>query len=112
MKKPESHTITLYDYHECAKYISEKLGRDVNDYSGKFPKQKDINYHGIYVYEDVEYQNFWHWLCDETGAVNGDTVEFYRDCLDDIKEGWVRKIYGAFLEEFCEKDKDSVMFQS
>ena len=44
------------DYNECAAYIGNILGYDLNDTLGKFGKNPPFN--------NIEYRNFWHFLCN------------------------------------------------
>lgn len=80
LKKPVPVTITKYDYSECAKYISQKLGYDI----------EDIGDDGL---------DFWGFLCEELGIENGSLFQITSSYLDDED---YEKIVKAFVEEFGE----------
>lgn len=103
IKKPKSYTITIYDYYNAAEYVSCKLGRDIDDYDGRFAGKK--------VNHKVEFKCFTNWLHDELGATKGELFVFYRDYIVDIYEDWAKEIYQVFINEFCKKGKDSVTFE-
>lgn len=88
MIKPEKrvHQDALLDYHECAEFISDKLGYDIDDAKG----------------------NFWHWVIENNEVRNRDTLYFYRD--EDINEDWVKPIFQAFIDEFADEEGTVAMW--
>lgn len=50
------------------------------------------------------YQDFWHWVTDNHEVSNGSTICFSREELEEIKEPWVRTIYGYYIEEFADEE--------
>ena len=64
MEKPESETISYYNYHAVIDYIEKKHKINTNDYAGKF-KNFDPNN------DTIPYLNFWHWITDIRSIHNG-----------------------------------------
>ena len=73
IQKPEPTTNTYYDYYECAAFISQKLGYDIDDH------------------------DYWGFLCDHRDVSNGGYIT-----LPDEDEGTEEQqtITKAFNEEF------------
>lgn len=88
MKKPEKHTVSHYDYHECARYIEHKLGIDLRDVLGMFADGK-VN--------DVEYQDFWHCIVANNEVSNGGYIWILSE---QQWPEWAIPIVEAFEEEF------------
>jgi hypothetical protein len=98
MTKPKMKARESFDYHECADYIEAKLGYDLRDTLGKFDPKNSSNY------ENIEYRDFWHFICDHCEIHNG--CEFYmpEPNSEDYKyaKDWQDEILIAFWDEFGE----------
>ncbi len=98
MAKPKAKKIERLDYHECADYIGELLGYDLDDTLGKFGRKS---------YDDkIEYRCFWSFIVDHCEIHNG--CEFWMPSPDDEwyfkdkNSEWVKPILEAFHKEFGE----------
>lgn len=84
------------------KFIEDKYSIRISDFAEKFAK---TGYR-----EDVEYQDFWHFLVDYLTFSNGDIVNF---SWEELKEGtdhdWQKEICDLFIAEFG-TDYIDVMF--
>ena len=89
MKKPKTKKVKRLDYHECADYISKKLGYNLRDTLGRWK--------GMVYQPDLEYRDFWHYLVEVCQISNG--CEIYLPHPDDVK-GWQKPILQAFWDEF------------
>ena len=103
MKKPVKKTKEYYDYHECEKYIANKLGiKDLRDCLGKFQG---------HLHDDtVEYRDFWHYIIEHGGIHNGCYFTMFIEETDEMEDKWlwVKPIIEAFIEEFGDEDDDGV----
>lgn len=92
MIKPESKChVRALDYHECEKYIAEKLGvNDLRDFAGKFKSNPD-----------AEYQDWWHLVIEQTDVTRGSVIFISSDYWNLAKvPEWAMPIYHAFVREF------------
>lgn len=97
MNKPEKETTEYYDWLKAKEYVNAKLGRDIRDYAGMFPKNGPRN-------PDAPYQDFWHWMLDKAEISNGCIVTMAR-WWGDGAEAWQQEILSEFLAEFGEPDE-------
>lgn len=95
MKPEKNARAPIYDWDECVKYVQKKYDFKITDFAGKFKDEK--------VNHDVEYQNFWHWLCEFSEIHNGGTFCMWKDTWESLEEGWIKTIYGYFIEEFADE---------
>lgn len=99
MQKPKKHKKEYYDYNECRDYLQEKYGYDERDYLGMFT--------GKTVNDNVEYQDFWHWVCDNYEIHNGCCITFDMELLkekDIYIKPWQKEILKHYLEEFADEN--------
>lgn len=95
VKKPKKlKRESTYDWHDIDDFIQKKYGKDVRDWAGKYSKKNKV--------QEVEYQDFWHHLCDRHEIHNGVTITIWpEDALDDKElPAWQREIYEILLKEF------------
>lgn len=92
MNKPQPKTATYLDYHECEDYIAHKLGvKSLRDFTGKYRDYLE----GKVL--DVEYQDFWHCVCNNQDVTNGSYICI---CSDLHWPDWAKPIVEAFEKEF------------
>lgn len=100
MIKPTPQTSKPYlDYHDMCHYIENKYNIQTRDYLGKF-SQKDTK-----KMEEIEYLDYWHWLCDRTNLSNGKIIRLPIDLDDDAPE-FVKEITKLYVTEFGEYAED------
>jgi hypothetical protein len=89
------------DYHDCARWVEKKLGKELRNYAG-------------YTYQDGDtrpYQDFWHYVIDQTEIHNG--CYFYLTVQGtDIEEcePWQKEILATFAEEFSDHIDDDLLY--
>jgi len=89
--------VTAYDWGEVQKYIEKKYSCNLRDFAGKFGD------HGCS--EDVEYQDFWHWILDQNDIHNG--CQFHLRFGDlSTQPSWVQQIASYIIAEFPEVGSD------
>ena len=90
--------VIAYDWDEVKKYIEKKYSCDLRDFAGKF------GVHGCS--EDVEYQDFWHWIIDGNDIHNG--CQFHLRFGDlSAQPSWVQQIASYIVAEFPEAGDDN-----
>lgn len=94
MRKPENKVIlnNCYDYHECDLYISSLLGYNLRDTLGKWTDKEK---------KEVEYRDFWHFLCHEQEISNPCFI-IISSGMKDRANDWQCEIIDAFIKEFGE----------
>jgi len=91
MTKPKPRKEEVLYLQDCEKYVAHKLGlHDLRDTLGKFAKPLKKNW------EEIEYRDFWHFLCDKQEVHNGCDIWM----LDEGDEPWQTEIVNCFLDEF------------
>jgi len=93
MKKPKKRKIEHLNYHECAEYIESKLGYDLRDVNGRWKGEGSP--------KEVEYRDFWHFICD-TQEVHNPCYIYINNDLKDRAKDWQCVIIDAFVKEFGE----------
>lgn len=84
----------ILQYHQCKDYISRKLGYDIDDTLGKWPKTE-----GQDNPRNVELRRYWAFLIDRFNIHNGMVIHISSDLLEDA-EPWEAEITNAFINEF------------
>ena len=92
MDKPTKVKIEHWDYDLCAAYVEHKLGYKLRDALGKYTRYP-------YFDANVEYLDFWHFLCNVCTPANGSYIWINSDMKDNATE-WESKIIDTFVEEF------------
>jgi hypothetical protein len=100
MTKPELQNFEHYNYRDCVKYISEKLGYDIDDILGKFRTDDKGEYTD--PGNDREFRSYWHFLTDLNEIHNGCFI-YLPD--EDQGEPWQQEITKAFNEEFGDEEQ-------
>jgi len=97
LKKPEKHTLEVYNWSEIVDWINNVSGRDVRDWSGKFSKK-------LYD-ENVPYEDFWHVLCNTCDMHNDSYISVSTD-PDDYEKPFAKEIARLLASEFQTNGKD------
>jgi hypothetical protein len=104
VKKPTVKKGPEYlDYHECNNYIEKKYNIQTRDFLGKFQGGKA---------NDVEYLDFWHWMCDNFEISNGAIIHVNFEELrqENNPPDWVKHIFTYWEAEFKDfADKDNYL---
>lgn len=93
MDKPQLKTRQAFDYHECERYIEYQLGYKLGDTLGRWDTSPP---------KDVEYRDFWHFLCDRCNLHNGSYFNMKHIDEDKNLKPWQLEIINAFYLEFGE----------
>ena len=104
LEKPEPRIIKCYDYNACRDYLQEKYDYDERDYAGRYKRKngkvKECNL-------DIEYLDFWHWVCEHHEVHNGCFITFCREVLEDeqtdFDADWQKEIYKHYIDEFADE---------
>lgn len=89
LAKPKAEKMVVFDYHECAAFVGQKLGYDLCDTLGRFTGNPK-----------AEYRDFWHFLIDHCDIHNG--CQIWMPTPEKCNKDWQNVILQAFLDEFGE----------
>ena len=89
--KPKEKTKTAYDYNECRDWLQAKYGYDERDYAGKYASPIPN--------PSAPYQDFWHFVLDQTPVHNGCYINIEDSWLEDAAP-WQREIINRYLDHF------------
>lgn len=93
---PGHHSDPAYDWHDIEEWIRHKYGRELRDWAGKYGKKPN---------ENVEYQDFWHLICDQCDIHNG--AYFYLGLdPEDYEQEFAKEIVKILAEEFPDAPGD------
>ncbi len=91
MNKPNKHTKSAYDYHECAQYVESILGYELRDTLGVFTHNRD----------GVEHRDFWLFLVNSLDHISNGSY-FSMEYLKEDSVQWAQDILEVFYKEFGE----------
>lgn len=95
--KPRKKSRSDYDWNDIVDYIQKKYGKDIRDWAGKYSNKSKHK-----KSEEIEYQDFWLFMCDVCEIHNGSVVWLFPGdwAEDETCPPWRKEICKILVKEF------------